>query len=115
MVTIQDLSEKYQTINSLWSFTGLEAWLGKKGIPQDIIDTTIRQTFADFTYDTLPPDNYIFDNTVLLRALITQEILSKERQIRLQNETQESLDRADAEWNKLGRIRKIWRVIVGKA
>jgi len=63
MITIKELNEKYQAINPLWNLAGVEAWLAKKGIERDIIDTTIKQALLDFSQETLPETTFIFDNT----------------------------------------------------
>ena len=108
-VTIEQLQDFYTQRNELWSFSGLEVWLSKKGIEPDIIDVTIKQTLLDFEPDTLPETNAIFDNVVLLRALVTKEKLRHERHAKLQVEVKEA-----SQWRELPKWKKLWLVLIGK-
>lgn len=109
MISIEQTQDFYKLRNELWSFSGLEAWLHKKGIEPDIVDTTIKQTLLDFTLETLPETNYIFDNVVLLRALVTKETLRHERHAKLQIEVKEA-----SQWRELSKWKKLWLVFIGK-
>lgn len=106
-VTIKDLNEKYSAEDELWDFSLFDEWLSKKGIEQDVIDTTLKQTLLEFSLDTLPPDHFTFDNTVLLRALITKQILKKERHAKLEKD-------AYGEWYTYSKLKRIWLVLIGK-
>jgi hypothetical protein len=106
MVTIQELNDKYKPTNEHWDFAGLEPWLVKKGIEQDVINTTLKQTLIDFSPNTLPETNFIFDNTVYLRCLVTKEKFRKDRQINLEKEAHGLVGKS--------KLQKIWMVIKGK-
>jgi hypothetical protein len=106
-VTIKELNEKYTKEDSLWDFSLFDEWLSKKGIEQDVIDTTLKQTLLEFSADTLPKDHFTFDNTVLLRALLNKQVLRKERHALLEKE-------AYGDWYKISKLKRIWLVIIGK-
>lgn len=115
MITINELNAKYKSTNPAWDFLGIEPWLIKKGIEPDITDLALEKALVDFTQETLPETNFIFDNTVYLMALILKENLRKERYLCLQKERETTIKNYDAEWNKLSKSQKIWQVIIGKA
>jgi hypothetical protein len=106
-VTIKELNEKYQKEDDLWDFSLFDEWLSKKGIEQDVIDTTLKQALLEFSLDTLPHDHFTFDNTVLLRALLTKQILKKERHNKLEKD-------AYGEWYTYSKWKRIWLVLIGK-
>jgi hypothetical protein len=114
MITIDELNKKYKESNPNWDFTGLESWLVKKGIAYNIINTTLKQTLLEFSPDTLPDTNFIFDNTVLLKALINKGIVDKGIMENLQKETQDSLKKIDTDWYSKSKLERIWLVLKGE-
>lgn len=122
-VTKEQINEKYKKEDANWDFSLFPAWLERKGIPntkeQPLIATTLEHTLLEFSPDTLPDNHDTFDNVVLLRALINKRNLNNHLIDFLGKTTQDSLDKAiaeyDAEWNQLNKLQKIWLVITGRA
>jgi len=106
-VTIKELNEKYSKEDSLWDFSLFDEWLSKKGIDQDVIDSTLKKTLLDFSLETLPEKHATFDNTVYLAALVTRQKMRKERHSLLEQD-------AYGDWYKIPKWKRIWRVIIGK-
>lgn len=120
-VTIEQLNYKYKLDDPQWDFSLFPIWLEKKGIPNTpdhpVVSTTLEQTLIDFDLDTLPDSHDLFDNLVLLRALLNKQELNRNILKFLGDMTQESLNKTikkyDADWYKLTKWQKIKMVLKG--
>lgn len=114
-ITIDELNLKYKKEDKTWDFKSFFSWLTKKGIPQPIIQATLKQALTDYDLDTLPPDHHTFDNTVLLLAKVLNENSEESMMKALEASLTDRLKNYEQEWNSLSRTKKIWEVIRGRA
>ena len=114
-VTIKELNEKYSKEDELWNFKLFFSWLAKKGVPNLIIQNTLKRALTDYSLETLPPDHHSFDISVLLLAKILQENSEEEQAKALEASLSDNLKNYEAEWNGLTKLKKIWEVLRGRA
>lgn len=114
-VTIEQLNEKYGKEDQYWDFKLFWGWLGKKGISQDIITVTLKKILADYDIDNLPATHHEFDNIVKDAAFLLKESAEKILTEELEKTVHEGFAKYEAEWNGLGKIKKIWEVLRGRA
>ena len=114
-ITIEELNLKYKKEEKTWDFKSFFSWLSKKGIPQPIIQATLKQALTDFSQETLPKDHHTFDNTVLLLAKVLNENAEDEMVKALEDSLTDKLKNYEAEWNALSKMKKIWEVLRGRA
>ena len=114
-VTVEDLNAKYGKEDKRWQFKLFFSWLAKKGIPNVLIQSALKQALTDYTLETLPPNHHEFDQTVLLLANIVQENSEEEMTKALEASLNDKLKNYEQEWNALSKTKKIWEVIRGRA
>ena len=114
-ITIDELNAKYGKEDKNWQFKLFFTWLSKKGIPNIIIQSALKQALADYSEDTLPPDHHTFDQTILMLARILQENSEEEMTKALENSLTDKLKNYEADWNSLSKMKKLWEVIRGRA
>ena len=124
-VTIEQLNEKYgeeaRKHKEYWNFSLFTNWLEKKGIPNTpqfpIVATVLEKTLMDFSSETLPPDHDTFDKCVYMLAVHLKQQANNKILEHLNQSAKESIENAikkyDEDWYKLGKFKRIWKVITG--
>jgi hypothetical protein len=114
MITIDQLNQKYRTKDDPWDFSLFKAWLKKKGIDEPVIEATLKKALIDWDINSIPDNHDLFDNLMLLKALLTKEEIEKDYHKKLQESVLEAVNKSDTDWYSLTKLKRIWLVLTGK-
>lgn len=113
-ISIEELTNHYQSTNERWTVEGLLTWLERKGVPTDIAHEVLKQVLMEYTTSTLPATTHEFDHLTLKLAQGVGEKIKKAQIAALEQNAMDTLKKYDSDWYSKGKLRKIWEVIMNR-